>query len=303
LPSLDCEVHYFPIPDGEAGKSFSSLSQIWNWLGSTGFTRSDLLVGIGGGTVTDLTGFAAATWLRGIDWVAIPTTIAGGVDAAVGGKTGINSDFGKNLIGAFHSPCTVIIDPLWFSTLSDRDFAAGLAEVIKCGFIAQPDILQLLKEKNLQGIKSDMPLLLRLIELSVETKAKVVGSDFKENFEREVLNYGHTLGHAIEKHSKFALRHGEAISIGLVFAAELSKICLSLSDENVAQHRTLLSGIGLPITYPRSAWPELRSLMGIDKKARGNTLRFVGLTQIGKTQRIEGPSEADLEAAYEKVCS
>lgn len=303
IPSLDSEVHYFPIPDGEAGKSLETIKQVWNWLGSTGFTRSDLIVGIGGGTVTDLAGFAAATWLRGIDWVAIPTTIAGSVDAAVGGKTGINSDFGKNLIGSFHSPIAVIVDLQWFSTLSDRDFSAGLAEVVKCGFIASPEILDLLEGKLLSDIRGDQKLLSKLIELSVQTKASVVSADFKESFEREVLNYGHTLGHAIEKHSNFELRHGEAISIGLVFAAHLSQRLLGLDPAVVARHRLLLTNLNLPIAYSASAWAELRALMGIDKKSRGSQLRFVGLSGTARTHRIEGPSEDDLAAAYEKVSS
>ena len=144
----ETEVLIFPIPDGEAGKSHETLTKIWNWLGASGFTRSDLIVGIGGGAVTDLAGFVAASWLRGVDWVAIPTTVAGAVDAAIGGKTAINSDYGKNLIGAFHSPIAVLIDLTWFKTLSDRDFVAGMAEVVKTGFISDAKILDLLKGKG-----------------------------------------------------------------------------------------------------------------------------------------------------------
>ena len=136
LQALDCELHVFTVSDGEDAKNPSTLLNIWNWLGAAGFTRSDLIVGIGGGATTDFAGFAAATWLRGMDWIAIPTTVAGAVDAAVGGKTAINSDYGKNLIGSFHSPIKVAIDLDWLKTLTDRDFAAGLAEVVKCGFIA-----------------------------------------------------------------------------------------------------------------------------------------------------------------------
>ena len=132
IKSVEAEVHVFQVPDGEEGKSSTTLMNLWNWLGAAGFTRSDLVVGIGGGAVTDLAGFAAATWLRGIDWIAIPTSLAGMVDASVCGKTGINSDYGKNLIGAFHSPRAVIIDPAFLKSLSARDFSAGMAEVIKC---------------------------------------------------------------------------------------------------------------------------------------------------------------------------
>jgi 3-dehydroquinate synthase len=136
INELGVDLHIFEVPDGEAGKSAPVLFSLWNQLNVAGFTRGDLLVGVGGGAVTDLTGFLAATWLRGIDWVAVPTTLAGMVDASVGGKTGINTELGKNLVGSFYSPIAVIIDLGWLTTLSDRDFAAGLAEVIKCGFIS-----------------------------------------------------------------------------------------------------------------------------------------------------------------------
>jgi 3-dehydroquinate synthase len=198
LDSGDCEYFYFPIPDGESGKSIPVIHQAWNWLGAAGFTRGDLIVGIGGGAVTDFAGFLAASWLRGIDWLAIPTTVAGMVDAAIGGKTGINSDYGKNLIGAFHSPIAVLIDVSWLATLSDRDFAAGLAEVIKTGFISDGNILELLQNQDLSNVRGSRELTVELIERSVMVKAKVVSGDFKENYSREILNYGHTFGHAVE---------------------------------------------------------------------------------------------------------
>jgi 3-dehydroquinate synthase len=274
---------------------------LWNWLASSGFTRTDLIVGVGGGAVTDVSGFAAATWLRGIDWVAIPTSIAGMVDAAVGGKTGINSDFGKNLIGAFHSPISVLIDTSWLSTLSDRDFSAGMAEVVKCGFIADKGILDSLFGKELSALRKDMPAVVGLIRAAVAVKAGVVSEDFKESFGREILNYGHTLGHAIEMHSRYALRHGEAISIGLVFVAELANVKGYLSKELVTAHRELLSGFNLPISYPHSAWPELLPMLALDKKSRGTTLRFVAISDVGHCIRIEGVSESELLAAYERV--
>jgi 3-dehydroquinate synthase len=297
----DAELHYFPLPDGEAAKSTQSILKMWDWLGAAGFTRSDVVVAIGGGTVTDVAGFVSATWLRGIDWISIPTTLAGMVDASVGGKTGINSEYGKNLIGAFHSPRKVIIDSRWLTTLPSRDIAAGLAEVIKTGFIADASILELLQSFDLERDKNNLQIMNQLIEKSVSVKARVVSNDFKESFEREILNYGHTLGHAIERHSKYALRHGEAISIGLVFAAQLSAIHCGLSESVVRQHIDLLSNIGLPVTYEQSAFSQLLSFMSVDKKSRGNALRFVGLSEIGKTQRIEGLNADQLSQAYEKI--
>jgi 3-dehydroquinate synthase len=159
LNDVDTELHLFQVPDGEEGKSISTLTNLWNWLGAAGFTRSDLVIGIGGGAITDLAGFAAASWLRGLDWVAVPTSLAGMVDASVGGKTGINSDYGKNLIGAFHSPIAVVIDPSLLTTLSDRDLSAGMAEVIKCGFIADPQILNLCAGKDVSTLRSEIGLL------------------------------------------------------------------------------------------------------------------------------------------------
>ena len=304
LPAgLAPEVFYFNLPDGEAGKSFETISKLWDWLGAAGFTRSDLVVGIGGGAITDVAGFAAASWLRGIDWVAVPTSIAGMVDAAIGGKTGINSDYGKNLIGAFHSPIAVLVDTSWLATLSDRDIAAGMTEVIKCGFIADGEILKLLQDQSVSTLRADLPRIVALIEAAVAVKAVVVSNDFKESFAREILNYGHTLGHAIELHSKYSLRHGEAISIGLVFAAELSNLKSYLSPELVTKHRELLGGLGLPTSYPRQAWSELLPLLALDKKARGTKLRFVAISDVGNTMRIDDANENELLIAYERISS
>ena len=300
---IDGEVFYFSIPDGEDAKSFTTLSKLWDWLGAAGFTRSDLIVGIGGGAITDVAGFAAASWLRGIDWVGVPTSVAGMVDASVGGKTGINSAYGKNLIGAFHSPIAVLIDTSWLKTLSIRDFSAGMAEVIKCGFISDNEILKKLSGLSLNHLRADSDLIIELIERAIQVKAKVVSSDFKESFAREILNYGHTLGHAIEIHSKYSLRHGEAISIGLVFAAELAEIKGYLSPSLVDLHRSLLGALDLPTTYPRDAWSSLAPLLTLDKKSRGKTLRFVALSAIGTTLRIEDIKEDELVAAYERISS
>ena len=303
LPVTDAQIHIFTVPDSEAGKSFATFQKMLDWLGAAGFTRNDLIVAVGGGAVTDLSGFVASSWLRGIDWVAVPTTLAAMVDAAVGGKTGINSEYGKNLIGSFYSPISVLVDLSWLSTLSDRDFAAGLAEVIKCGFIVDTKIVELLTDRNLLEVRSDRDLTLELIARSIAVKAKVVSGDFKESFDREILNYGHTLGHAIELHSKYTMRHGECVSIGLVFAANLANQTGILADQATDLHEKILSNLGLPTSYESRHWPELRANMAIDKKSRSGTLRFVAISEFGKTLRIEAPSESDLLAAYERLCS
>ena len=303
LPETDAQIHIFTVPDSEAGKSFATYQKVLDWLGAAGFTRNDLVIAVGGGAVTDLSGFVASSWLRGIDWVAVPTTLAAMVDAAVGGKTGINSEYGKNLIGSFYSPISVLVDLTWLETLSDRDFAAGLAEVLKSGFIVDGVIVDLLNGKSVPEIRSDRALTLELISRTVAVKAKVVSGDFKESFDREILNYGHTLGHAIELHCKYSLRHGECVSIGLVFAANLANQTGILSDEITQLHLSILENLGLPTTYESHHWPELRANMAIDKKSRSGTLRFVAISEIGKTLRIEAPSESDLLTAYERLSS
>lgn len=303
LLQLDSDVHHFTVPDGEAGKTFSTLTTLWDWLGAAGFTRSDLVVAIGGGALTDLAGFASATWLRSIDWVAVPTSLAGMVDASIGGKTGINSDYGKNLIGSFHSPIAVVVDPTWLETLTDRDFSAGMAEVIKCGFIKDSKILDITASKDVATLRSDQQTVVELIYRAAKVKAEVVSVDFKESFAREILNYGHTLGHAVEIHSKFKLRHGEAVAIGLVYAAELAAARSMISAEIVELHRSVLVNLGLPTTYDRDAWAALRPILALDKKSRGSTIRFVALNGIGSTARLEDLTSDELDAAYERICT
>jgi len=286
-------IQVISTPSGEAAKSPEYLLKMWESCANIGLTRSDAIVGIGGGSTTDLAGFLAATWLRGIAWYAIPTSLAGMVDAAIGGKTGINSAHGKNLIGSFNSPQSVIIDLSFLSSLSKRDFNAGMAEVIKAGFIANPKILDL-ASNAVENIGE-------LIWLSIEVKAKVVSVDFKESKAREILNYGHTLGHAIEKFENYELRHGEAVAIGLVFAAELSNVSSHLSSEIVDLHRALLSKYDLPTSYKKDALPQLLELMASDKKTRGTTLRFIGISDIGKPIWLEEVTNDQISMAYERI--
>lgn len=303
LPDLKSEVEVFEIPDGEAGKSAQTLESLWSVFGKFGVTRSDLVVAIGGGATTDIVGFAAATWLRGIDWIAIPTSLAGMVDASVGGKTGMNSEFGKNLIGAFHSPQKVIIDLEWLETLSDRDFSAGLAEVVKCGFISDPRILELTDGYTVETLRRNSQTVEDLISRAVSVKATVVTEDFRESFAREVLNYGHTMGHAIELDSEYSLRHGEAVSIGMVFVAYLAQLRGLLSADKVLRHKDLLERLGLPTTYPRERLSTLLPLLYRDKKTRGRILRFIVLNDDKQVLRLEGVSENEIAEAYGKIAT
>ena len=283
----------FSTPDGESQKTVATLDRIWKKCAAIGLSRQDAIVGFGGGATTDLAGFVAATWLRGITWYAIPTSLAGMVDASVGGKTGINSPAGKNLIGSFYSPARVLIDPTFLEKLSKRDLSAGMAEVIKCGFIADYRILNLVQEDVLDYSQ--------LIYRATKVKSKVVSKDFKESKLREILNYGHTLGHAIEKDSKYKLRHGEAVSIGMVFASELSRELAGLSEDAVQLHRELLQNFNLPISYPRSRWKNLSTLLLMDKKVKQSKVRFIGISKIGKPVWLEDVSSSLLAKVYERI--
>ena len=307
LRSQGYQVFLAEVPEAEAGKSAEVAAFCWQVLGQADFTRSDAVVGLGGGATTDLAGFVAATWLRGIRVVQVPTTLLAMVDAAVGGKTGINTAEGKNLVGAFHSPAGVLCDLSTLETLPRFDVVAGLGEVIKCGFIADPRILELVEANAaaLADLGSAPPqtwsVLRELIERSVRVKAEVVGADLREAGLREILNYGHTFGHAIEQVERYTWRHGAAVSVGMVFAAELARLAGRLSDEDVARHRTVLTSVGLPVTYRGDRWEQLLAVMRRDKKTRGDLLRFVVLDGIGKPGRLEGPDPALLAAAYAEI--
>jgi 3-dehydroquinate synthase len=301
----DLDVSYeavtIEVPDAEEAKSVQVLSYLWSVLGQAGFTRTDVIVGVGGGATTDLAGFAAATWLRGVRVVQIPTTLLGMVDAAVGGKTGINTAEGKNLVGAFHPPAGVLCDLAALETLPRNDYVAGLAEVVKCGFIADPAILDLI-ESDIEGARTpDGPHTRELIERSVKVKADVVSADLTESGLREILNYGHTLGHAIERNERYQWRHGAAISVGMVFAAELGRLAGRLDEATANRHREILGALGLPLKYEADAWPKLLDTMRIDKKARADRLRFIVLQGLAKPTVLEAPDPQLLAAAYAEV--
>ncbi|BCB74263.1 3-dehydroquinate synthase [Phytohabitans flavus] len=284
------------VPDAEAGKNIDVAAHCWDQLGAAGFTRTDVVVGVGGGAVTDLAGFVAACWLRGVRWVPVATSLLGMVDAAVGGKTGVNTAAGKNLVGAFHPPAGVLCDLAMLDTLPPVDLVAGLAEVVKCGFIADPAILDLIEAKG-----ADEGSLRELVERAIQVKADVVGADLREGGLREVLNYGHTLAHAIEKVEGYTWRHGHAVSVGLVYAAALGRLAGRLDEATAKRHRSVLAALGLPTAYPARAWPDLLATMRVDKKARGSRLRFVVLDGLAKPSILDGPSDELLRAAYREV--
>ncbi|MEQ6901235.1 3-dehydroquinate synthase [Nocardioides sp. YIM 152588] len=312
FPALteDYDVTVLQIPDGEEAKTAETASACWDALGEEGFTRSDAVVTLGGGATTDLGGFVAASWLRGVAVVHVPTTLLAMVDAAVGGKTGINTDSGKNLVGAFHEPVGVLCDLSLLESLPREELVAGLAEVVKCGFIADTAILDLVEATDPAALTADAPALRELVERAVRVKADVVAGDLKETAGsagaehpgREALNYGHTLAHAIERASGYGVRHGEAVAVGCVFVAELAARAGDLAPEVVARHRAVLERVGLPTSYDGEAdFEELLAAMRVDKKARGSVIRFVVLEDLARPVVLAGPSEADMRAAFEAV--
>ena len=291
------------VPDAEEAKSADVAASLWRVLGQSGFTRTDAVVGVGGGTVTDLAGFVAATWLRGVKVVHVPTTLLAMVDAAVGGKTGINTAEGKNLVGAFHPPAGVLCDLSTLESLPPNDFVSGMAEVIKCGFIADPAILDLVEADPEGARRWDGPAVRELIERSILVKARVVTQDLKESSLREILNYGHTFAHAVEQVERYSWRHGEAVSVGMVYVAGLARLAGTLDDAVVDRHRSVLAAVGLPTSYRGDRWPELYDAMKRDKKTRGSLLRFVVLDGIASPVRLEGPDPSLLLSAYAEVSS
>lgn len=291
------------LPNAEESKTAEVAAYCWKALGQTGFTRTDVIVGVGGGATTDVAGFVAATWLRGVRWIAVPTTVLGMVDAAVGGKTGINTAEGKNLVGAFHPPAGVLCDLAALESLGTHDYVSGLAEIIKAGFIADPVILDLVERDPASARTPQGPHTAELIERSIRVKAGVVSEDLKEAGRREILNYGHTLAHAIEKNERYNWRHGAAVAVGMVFAAELGRIAGRLDDATADRHRTVLESVGLPVTYRGDQWPKLLETMKVDKKSRGDRLRFIVLDGLARPAVLESPDPAMLLAAHAEIAA
>jgi 3-dehydroquinate synthase len=301
LSGAGLDAHLLQVPDAEEAKNLTVLGFCWNVFGQIGLDRRDVVVGLGGGSVTDVAGFAAATWMRGVKVIQVPTTLLGMVDAAVGGKTGINTDAGKNMVGAFYEPTAVIADIATLETLAPFELVAGMAEVVKCGFIADPEILTIIEADASAAVDPAAPQLAELVRRAVTVKAGVVAADLRESDLREILNYGHTMAHAIEKRERYKWRHGAAVSVGLVFAAELARAAGKLDDETADRHLTVLHTLGLPTTYDPDALGELVTIMGSDKKTRSGTLRFVILDALAKPTRLVGPDPSLLAAAYSVI--
>ncbi len=294
-------VHRSAVPDGEAAKEIGVAAGLWSQLAAAGVGRRDAIVAVGGGAVTDLAGFVAATWLRGVRIVLVPTTLLAMTDAAIGGKTAINTAEGKNLVGAFHPPAGVLADVTALGTLPGPEYLSGLAEVIKAGFIADPVILELIESDPAAAAKPGGQHERELIERAVAMEAAVVSADLREAGPREFLNYGHTLGHAIERAEDYSIRHGEAVAIGMCFAAALGRLTGRLDEQTAARHREILSAVGLPTRYPGGSWARLRQAMAVDKKTRAARLRFVVLNGLARPGILADPPPELLEQALKEV--
>jgi len=303
LRAAGYDAHAEPVPAGEAAKDITVAARLWERLAAHRASRSDMIIGLGGGAVTDLAGFVAATWLRGVPVVLVPTTLLGIVDAAIGGKTAVNIAAGKNLVGAFYPPAGVLADLSVLATLPRQEYVSGLAEVVKAGFIADPAILDLIEQDPVAAATPGGPHERELIERAIRMKAGVVAADLRETEagRREMLNYGHTLGHAIERAEGYAISHGAAVAIGMMFAAAVARLSGRLDQATAARHAEVLAAVGLPTSYGGCPWPVLRDAMAVDKKTRAGRLRLVVLDGLARPSILADPAQDVLERAFGEV--
>tara|TARA_Y100001968_G_scaffold270183_1_gene261278 strand:- start:5469 stop:6578 length:1110 start_codon:yes stop_codon:yes gene_type:complete len=285
------------IQEGEQNKNLKTIEKIHECAFNQKLERGSLIISLGGGVVGDIVGFAAATWLRGISFIQIPTTLLAMVDASIGGKTGVNHPGGKNLIGAFHQPKLVIIDPKSLKTLPEREFQAGMAEIIKYGVIGDPDLVEILENapqiNNLNNLGFDLTE--EIIERSAATKAKIVISDEREGGLRAILNYGHTFGHVVENlcgYGKFL--HGEAVAIGMIAAGELAVLKGKWNKNDAIRQYELIKKAGLPSKWPKLPLKNILSTLEGDKKVKDGKIRFILPTEIGKVEIFDDISKEEI---------
>ena len=295
LDGLSLDVHQ--LPDGEQYKTLESYSAIMDFLIGRRHNRTTTLIALGGGVVGDICGFAAATFQRGVDFLQVPTTLLAQVDSSVGGKTAVNHPGGKNLIGAFYQPGCVVADTAVLKTLGEREFAAGLAEVLKYGVIADADFFSWICDHSAQLVARDPAALTRAIRRSCEIKAEVVASDEREAGQRAILNFGHTFGHALEALTGYKeLLHGEAVAVGMVMAADVSRRLGSLSEEAAQRIKQAVAGLGLAVCPPELPVDDMLKAMGMDKKVVDGRLRLVLARSIGQVVVSDDIAEDALRA-------
>jgi len=284
LKNAGFAVNSFAVPPGEETKNINSALKIYDFLVEHRIERDDILIALGGGMVGDLAGFVAATFLRGMPWIPLPTSLVAMVDASIGGKVGVNHPQGKNLIGAFYQPSFVLTDVQTLNTLPDRELSSGWAEVIKYGLILDKEFFEFLEANADKLIKLEPNAVAQAIARSAAIKAQVVSEDEKERGRRIILNYGHTIAHGLEAASQYRrFRHGEAVAIGMMGAAKLSQRLGLLSSDIVERQQSLLQRFGLPVSFSGLSLAEVVRAMELDKKIRTKAIRWVLLTDIGQT--------------------
>lgn len=293
------------LPPGESTKSATQWAALLEQIAQTRLDRKGVLVALGGGVIGDLTGFAAATYMRGIRFVQVPTSLLAMVDSSVGGKTGINLAAGKNLAGAFYQPTAVLADPDTLATLPEREFAAGMAEVVKYGMALDADFFDWLEQHTAAIRAKEAPALEQMVVRCCRIKADVVSRDEREGGVRALLNYGHTMGHALEKVTGFSsVLHGEAVAMGMAYALELAVATRSFPEVEARRSRALLQAFDLPVApVPGLDWSALVAAMAVDKKAARGSVRFVLGEQLGQSDLPAVIPEPELKAAWERWCS
>ena len=285
---LPKDAAFLTLPAGEANKTRASKERIEDELIARRFGRDSVLIGFGGGVTTDLAGFVAATYLRGVPFVGVPTTLLAAVDASVGGKTGVNTPAGKNLIGAFRQPAAVLVDTGLFKTLPEAELRNGLAESVKMAATSDPEHFAELEEAGSALLRADPDALARLVRRSVSVKAQIVREDEKEAGPREILNFGHTVGHAIEHATGYRMRHGFAVAVGMAAESRMAERAGRLAEAEGDRLRGLLAALDLPTRFGGASRRSVVAAFGSDKKARGGEARFVTLTAIGAVRRDGG---------------
>ncbi|HEX6208995.1 MAG TPA: 3-dehydroquinate synthase [Actinomycetota bacterium] len=299
--SLDLPAVHLAVPDGEEAKTLRTAEALWEHLATQGAHRSDPVMALGGGSTGDVAGFVAATYMRGVPFVHLPTTLTAQVDAAIGGKVGVNLPRGKNLVGAFHQPAAVLADVSTLAALPEEEFRSGLGEVAKYGLAVDPGVLDVLERRHGAVLARDPGALADLVAACVRAKASVVEADERDTGARAVLNYGHTLAHALERLEGYGrVSHGEAVAMGMAFAARLS-VTLGIGSEDLpARHRRVLASLGLPQSFPELDPEEVLEAMRLDKKYRRG-LRFVLLEDVGRPRVVDVRPEAIREVLSEAL--
>jgi len=304
LESAGFTVTTIDVPEGEAAKTLAVAEHCWDRLLTAGLDRTSTVLALGGGAVGDVAGFAAATYMRGINFVQLPTTVLAQVDASIGGKTAIDHPLGKNMIGAFHQPRLVVVDPAVARTLPDREFRSGLAEIVKHGIVLDADYFAELERDLAPLAARDLGVLERIIGGSCRLKASVVERDEREAELRHVLNYGHTIGHALEAATGYTrYAHGEAVSLGIVAEARLARRLGIADDETTTRQERMLETLGLPVRAPSIDVEPIVSAMAHDKKAKDGRVPFVLAPRIGAFRIVYDVPTTEIRAVIASLGS